>query len=325
MIKLHSGCIKERHWEQLQADLKLEINYNHPNFCLDDLIKLKMFKYQDDVAELHALANKEAQMEKQLGVIEEFWDKEELILEVPKGGETPLLNKLDDIISRIDGRRSEACKYDGPKKICENSLKTRVLKLQDDNKKMNAVIESWIKVQRKWENLEPIFTKDDIRGPLPEATKDFEDTSERFKKVMKDTQENPKVTQACLVQGRESDLDDMYNIMESCNKSLKEYIESKRKIFPRFYFLSPEQITDILAHATDPRCVIKHISSCFEGIKTLKFILPPADAESQIPRSCSAMESRHDPEVVEFHETFDCTGAVEVWLKRLEEHVQKNH
>ncbi len=319
--KLHNDCIKERHWQELMQKIKQEININNPNFCLEDLIRLKLFNFQDDVAELHALATKEAQMEKQLAQMEAYWDKAELKMEVKKGGEVPLLYKLDDIITRIEDDAQKLSTMLSQRKYVKY-FEARVQKLQDSNKMMNSVIEKWIKVQRKWENLEPIFTKDDIRGPLPDATKKFENNSETFKKIMKETQESPKVIQACLVPGREELLDEMSNEMEDCNKSLKEYIESKRKIFPRFYFLSPEQITDILAHATDPTSVTRHISSCFEGIKTLIFV-KPTDAEAGVPKSCSAMESRHDPEVVKFHELFDCTGAVEVWLKRLEEHMQK--
>jgi len=319
--RLHADCIKQRHWNQLMKIIKQEINIGNPNFCLNDLIQLKLFDFQDDVNELYALATKEAQMEKQLVQIEGFWEKTEFILEVKKGTETALLVKLDDIITRIEDDAQKLSNMLSQRKYVKY-FEERVLKLQENNKQMNSVIEWWIKVQRKWEGLDPIFTKDDIRGPLPDATKKFEANSEQFKKTMRETQENPKVIQACLIQGREEMFEEMYNEMEDCNKSLKEYIESKRKIFPRFYFLSPEQITDILAHATDPRSVTIHISSCFEGIKTLNFV-PPTDPEVTIPKSCDAMESRHDPEVIKFHELFDCTGAVEVWLKRLEEHMQK--
>jgi len=328
--KLHSDCIKERHWVDLIKCIEKVIKTDKLEFKLEDLIKqdfklkdlisLELFRFQDDVTELHALATKQAQMERQLSQIEAFWDKAELKMEVKKGGEVPLLAKLDDVITRIEDDAQKLANMLSQTKYVMY-FKDRVDKLQDTNKRMNAVIEIWIKVQRKWENLEPIFTKDDIRGPLPDATKKFEGNSEMFKKIMKETQENPKVVAACAVQDREVLLQEMYDQMEDCNKSLKEYIESKRKIFPRFYFLSPEQITDILAHATDPTSVTKHISSCFEGIKTLKFVKPTG--ESTVPKSCNAMESRHDPEIITFPELFDCTGAVEVWLKRLEEHMQK--
>ena len=317
--KLHNECIKDRHWSQLMQIIKQEFNVNSPTFCLEDLIKLKLFNFQDDVAELSQLASKEAQMEKLIGQIEVYWDKAELKMEIKKGTEVPLLTKLDDVMTKIDDDAQKLASMLSQRKFVKY-FESRVEKLVESNKKMNSVIDKWIKVQRKWENLEPIFTKDDIRGPLPDATKKFENYSEQFKKIMKETQENPKVVQACLVPGREELLDEMFAEMEDCNKSLKEYIESKRKIFPRFYFLSPEQITDILAHATDPTSVIKHISSCFEGIKTLRFDKP--EVEGGPLKSCNAMESRHDPEIVDFHQRFECTGAVEVWLKNLESHVQ---
>ncbi len=90
---LHSDCIKDRHWKQLKTVIKQEIPYTSPSFCLEDLIKLKLYEFVDDVSDLHSLANKEANFEKRLTAIEDFWEKAEFKLEVKKGTDIPLVRK----------------------------------------------------------------------------------------------------------------------------------------------------------------------------------------------------------------------------------------
>lgn len=49
--------------------------------------------------------------------------------------------------------------------------------------------------------------------------------------------ENPKIIDSC-VEERRLELEEIFKSIEECEKKLNLYLEEKKKIFARFYFVS---------------------------------------------------------------------------------------
>lgn len=59
--------------------------------------------------------------------------------------------------------------------------------------------------------------------------------------------------------------------LEHSRKILLDLLETKRNKFPRFFFLSNDDLFEVLGQSKDPTKINKHINKFFPGIRMLHF------------------------------------------------------
>lgn len=119
--------------------------------------------------------------------------------------------------------------------------------------------------------MEPIFSSPDILKRLPFEGSKFREVDYIWRQLM----ENIITTKKILIVTKNKGLVDMMiecvKNLEIVQKGLNAYLEGKRASFPRFYFLSNDELLEILSETKDPEKVQPHLKKCFEGMLKLEF------------------------------------------------------
>ena len=81
---------------------------------------------------------------------------------------------------------------------------------------------------------------------------------------------NPNVYEFCTAHPKLIDTLNYGNEgLDSILRSLNDYLMSKRKAFPRFYFLSNDELVLMLSNSQDLITIQKYIIKCFEAIASV--------------------------------------------------------
>ena len=128
--------------------------------------------------------------------------------------------------------------------------------------------------------------------------------------MMRDAPDVTNVVEACNVDDRLENLERMLSLLEMCEKALQDYLETKRIAFPRFYFVAPADLLDILSKGTNPQQILRHLSKCFDNIHNLSF---EPDEMGNPSKNAISMWSG-EKENVAFAGKCMCEGPVEQWL-----------
>ena len=95
-------------------------------------------------------------------------------------------------------------------------------------------------------------------------------------------------------------------------KSLSDYLETKRNEFPRFNFLSDDELLEILAKQNDPHAIQGFLKQLFDGL----FKLELTETNDSV-----AMWSR-EGEKIDFKKPVKHGNKVEEWLNKIQEEMR---
>lgn len=309
-----SNAMKERHWKMLEERMNYKFDMYDENFTLGYVMKAPLYEHKDDIEEICVGASKEQDIENKLQAVVRDWKDIEMPLApfksrgeilIKAGDVVDIVAKLEDSLMIMSSLASN--RFNGPFK---KDIMLWSKKLFDTSE----ILERWLQVQSLWMYLEAVFVGGDISRQLPMEAKRFGNIDKAWVKIMYKTRDNPNVIEVCTGDDViHTTLKFLIEQLELCQKSLTVYLESKRLIFPRFFFISDPVLLEILGQASDPNSIQPHLLSIFDGVASVEFDDKRGDTVVNMASS--------NGEKIAVINPVRCIGLVEIWIGKLLESV----
>ncbi|XP_050527915.1 dynein axonemal heavy chain 6-like [Daktulosphaira vitifoliae] len=321
IITLRNPDLRVQHWHKIEQLLGVKFPQNEP-LTLEMLKEYDTFTYSSSLAEISGQASSEAILEALLKKVEDSWKGLDLIVLPYKDyNDVYILGSLEDIQLVIEEVNINLNTIITSKHV--GLIKSRVMDWIKSMELITEILSEWTTCQTNWIYLESIFAAPDIQRQLPNETKMFNQVNRSWKNIMKNVSKNPMALTTCTDHKLLNIFKKNNQLLDQILLCLEAYLESKRVIFPRFYFLSNEELIEIIAQARNPRAVQPHMSKCFDAIWRIQFdndneIGIPTVNDNNSPTDIIAMISS-ERELVKFSMEVKARGNVEFWLYRVEE------
>lgn len=311
---LKADYVLERHWDMVREIL------NCPELKINDDLYLRYFydkkiqEKNEEIGEVTERAATEDKMSKKLAEIESNWISFTF-------NEKPY--------SRVEGLKLLEIVEDNFAILEDNMQHIQTLSRNRFKKHFEERIDNWKRdlntindantllseVQGTWSFLERLFIgSDEIKKELPEDTERFQQINVEVIQILRKGAEIQNIhkfsihvfdNKLSVVKW----LEDIIKRLGDCERSLNYFMETKRTVFPRFYFISSVDLLDILSNGNNPATINKHINKVILAIEKLEL----SDSKGDRP-SAKGMHTRVGKEYVPFEAECKLLGKVESYL-----------
>ncbi|CAG9858599.1 unnamed protein product [Phyllotreta striolata] len=260
--------LQKRHWDKISEIVGVPLVITDES-TLNEMIEAGMPKFITQLEEINGGATKEHALEEALSKMKKEWVDIEFELLPYRDTGVSILMAIDDIQVMMDDHILKAQTMRGSPyvKAFEEEMaswETKLLSMQD-------IIEQWLMCQSVWMYLEPIFSSEDIMRQMPTESRNFKMVDRTWRAIQANTLKDTHVLAATDFKNMLQLLKENNKLLDDIQKGLNDYLEKKRLFFPRFFFLSNDELLEILSETKDPLRVQPHLKKCFEGINTLEF------------------------------------------------------
>ena len=256
--------IMERHWRAMEAKTRMHLK---PEYGTTLASLLDEYDILPHIAVISAIANRarhEYEVESTLATMESEWQtiNFEFVAAGNIGmllldGLSTIVNLCEDQLVQLLSIRNSP--HVGPHRIRVADWERQLLNTSE-------ILEEVQAAQKSWRLLAQLMVSDDLIAHLPREARKYNDLDKKMRQIMDTAQSMPRVLVVMSTPR-------LLEMCKDCNKGfdevtigIRDYLNVKRREFPRFYFLSDYELLKIISNR-DPQHLSAHISKLFHGIR----------------------------------------------------------
>lgn len=307
IMDLGNKAMRGRHWGRIYAAIGMSTTTTN----LMSLEHHKIYEIKELVAEISSTASGEHVLEQSLEKVVKAWANVPLpVMSHRYQKELWILADVADIIAQLEDHCVQVQTMIGSRYVV--GIRDKVHVWDHKIKLSMEVVDEWLLVQRAWMYLESIFWAEDIQTQLPNEATKFKAVDKFWKDTMRKVRQSHRnAIDAFQIPGLLLGLQSAHETLDQIQKSLEAYLETKRIGFPRFYFLSDDELLSILSQTRNPAAVNEHICKAFDAINRVTF---SKDKKNDIFEMSDLVK-----ETVVFFSPIATTGVlVEKWFMNIE-------
>ncbi|XP_070984280.1 dynein axonemal heavy chain 6-like [Oncorhynchus clarkii lewisi] len=311
VLALRNPYLRQRHWEDIQSYIG-QFFTKEDNFTLGNLLDIKILQQSGSIGDISTTATNEATLESILYKVIDLWRNTDfrLITHQSDASTVKIIASADDVMAQLEESQTtimsiKASRYAEPIKYLIDEWERKL-------NQFSHTLEEWVMCQKRWLYLEPIFSAGGIQRQLPAEAKVFLQVDQSWKEIMRRTDDRPNALRAATAPGVLEMLQAGNVHLEKIQKCLEDYFESKRSVFARFYFLSNEELLDVLSQSKNPNAIQPHLVKCFSNIRHLNI-----QEHARLHHVVASIRSA-EGETVTMPKNVQIRGPVEQWMGNVE-------
>ncbi|SBT71328.1 dynein heavy chain, putative [Plasmodium malariae] len=275
LSELKKPFIKERHIKEIEYNINEEKEKNKEekiSILIDDntltiyFYKLNVMKYHDTIEEVIIKACNEKIIEETINKFEEYWDN--IYFKNKNYKNDIILTYIEDVcIDTIEEHQVTLQNCFSSKYFLFFSTELNLWQKKISN--IYEVIQLLKDIEKLWLYLQNMYVySEEVKKELPLYSKFFLTINDEYLEMLKQINDNnTKVIVFSNEEGIVEKLEELKVKLCKSEKPLNEYLDSKRKSFPRFFFISSTDLIDILSNGNNFKLVNTHVQKIFLSIR----------------------------------------------------------
>ena len=314
---------EQSHWEKVQNTLGLSsLEPKSIDFNFEKIIELKLEMYREQIEKIVKYAREQLKLDQGLEAIKEEWKVKELKFEFKYKGENSdgdfrLLPENKAWVDALESHLAKIAEYKSTPYY--EDFKEKIDNLETELNKFSDLYQLLKQVQDKRNYLKNIFSKDidDIYQQAGNDIAVYKTNNEKFLEICSSF-DSKKLVKECFTQEKlETDLSELLYKFSEVERSMNSLLDTKRQTFKRFYFLSNDDLFELMGNSFDMKVINPHLTKLFTGVERIK-IEQPSKKKDENPIINCIYDSMNHGEKLKLNSSVIVISMVETWMNDLE-------